>query len=71
MSRWFFNRSVSELKKADRVIGVSRCTCDRILALGVAPDKVAIIYNGVEHERFFPGPANGAFQPGTVYEANG
>ena len=62
VSSWFFNRSVSELKKADRVIGVSRCTCDRILALGVAPDKVALIYNGVEHERFLPGPADEALQ---------
>ncbi len=60
VSRWFFNRSVSQLKKADRVIAVSCFTYDLIMALGVSPDKVALIYNGVEHERFFPGPADQA-----------
>ena len=58
VSSWFFNRSVSQLKKADRIIAVSRFTYDLIVALGVSPDKVALIYNGVEHERFFPGPAD-------------
>ena len=62
ISQWFYRRSISALKAADAVVAVSRWTAQRILELGIEPDKLRLIYNGVDHKRFFPGPADEAIK---------
>jgi phosphatidylinositol alpha-1,6-mannosyltransferase len=62
ISRRLFNQSIAALKKADAVVTVSAWTSRRILELGIAPEKVKVIYNGVDHKKFFPGPVDEAIQ---------
>jgi phosphatidylinositol alpha-1,6-mannosyltransferase len=60
--RWFYNRSIAALKQADAVVAVSQWTGRRVLESGIASEKLKIIYNGVDHNRFFPGDADGSIQ---------
>jgi phosphatidylinositol alpha-1,6-mannosyltransferase len=62
IARWFTRRARAALKRADVVVTVSRWTQQRVLAAGVAPEKVKVVYNGLDHSRFFPGPADDALR---------
>ncbi|MCW3476908.1 glycosyltransferase family 4 protein [Limobrevibacterium gyesilva] len=42
------------LARADGLIGVSSALCDRMIALGAAPDKVTTLRNGVDTSTFRP-----------------
>lgn len=42
------------LAAAAHLIGVSQALCDRMVALGAAPDKVTALRNGVDTHRFHP-----------------
>ena len=42
------------LKQADKIITVSNATKDYVLSLGAKADKVKVMYNGVDLERFRP-----------------
>jgi glycosyltransferase involved in cell wall biosynthesis len=55
LNRGFLKRLTSlVLQQADRVIAVSEDLRKKALTLGAAPDKVRVIYHGVDPERFFP-----------------
>lgn len=58
VTRWFYKRSVAALRKADTVVSVSSWTNRQILALGIAPEKAKVNYNGLDHERFSLGPVD-------------
>jgi glycosyltransferase involved in cell wall biosynthesis len=53
MVRWATHRSVC-------VVAVSRALRDRLLTLGAAPEKVVVLPNGVDAERFAPRDRNDA-----------
>ncbi|MFO0613616.1 MAG: glycosyltransferase [Polyangiaceae bacterium] len=56
-----YERSVVEgLRAADRVVAVSRFSRGLAVARGVARDRIAVIENGVDVERFHPGPRDEA-----------
>ncbi|MBU6247808.1 MAG: glycosyltransferase family 4 protein [Xanthomonadaceae bacterium] len=40
---------------ARAVVAVSRALADKVVALGVEPARVHVVYNGVDHARFSPG----------------
>ena len=42
------------LPKAERVVAVSRALADEVIALGVAPERVRVVMNGVDAELFTP-----------------
>ena len=42
------------LTRAERVVAVSRALGDEVIAMGVAPDRVTIVMNGVDAELFQP-----------------
>ena len=44
------------LKEADKIIAVSNATKNYVLSLGADPEKVRVIHNGVDLERFQPLP---------------
>jgi glycosyltransferase involved in cell wall biosynthesis len=45
------------LRASDRVIAISRFTADQVSrSLGIAAEKIAIVHNAVDVERFTPGP---------------
>jgi glycosyltransferase involved in cell wall biosynthesis len=44
------------IKKADKIIAVSKATRNYVLKLGADPKKLQLIYNGVDTERFKPLP---------------
>ena len=44
------------LRAADGVVAVSRDLADRVIDDGVEPDRVRVIYDGVDPARFHPGP---------------
>jgi glycosyltransferase involved in cell wall biosynthesis len=44
------------LKEAQRIIVVSNATRNYVLSLGAEPEKVEVIHNGVDLERFKPAP---------------
>lgn len=50
----------SALRGAGAVVAVSRALAEKAVAIGAAPDRVHVIYNGVDSDRFFPGPRNEA-----------
>jgi phosphatidylinositol alpha-1,6-mannosyltransferase len=62
ISKRLYNRSIAAMKNADAVVTVSAWTARRVLELGVAQERVKVIYNGVDHKRFFPGPADKAIK---------
>lgn len=44
------------LRKANRVIAVCQALKDAMVLLGVAEEKIAVVPNGVDHNKFFPIP---------------
>ncbi len=42
------------------VVSVSRDLADKLIALGIPADKIQVIYNGVDSERFYPIPREDA-----------
>jgi glycosyltransferase involved in cell wall biosynthesis len=46
--------AVWALNRASAVVSVSRYLRDKLIAHGVAPEKIALIYNGIDSERFHP-----------------
>ena len=51
------NRRAQYLHAADKVVAVSSFTCDALTHLmGMRPEKIALIHNGVDTDRFTPGP---------------
>ncbi|MCJ7762574.1 glycosyltransferase family 4 protein [Candidatus Bathyarchaeota archaeon] len=42
------------LKEADKIIVVSKATMNYVLSLGADPEKIELLYNGVDLERFKP-----------------
>ncbi len=53
-------RTAEAVRRADAVIAVSQDLARRIAALGADPEKVSVIYDGVETETFRPGPRSEA-----------
>src|SRR5205823_1986824 len=51
------------LKRADHLIAVSAYTKQCIVEhLGIAPEKIAVVYNGIDHGRFRPLPVPAALR---------
>jgi glycosyltransferase involved in cell wall biosynthesis/peptidoglycan/xylan/chitin deacetylase (PgdA/CDA1 family) len=51
------NRRAQYLQAADKVVAVSSFTCDALThMMGMRPEKIALIHNGVDTVRFTPGP---------------
>jgi glycosyltransferase involved in cell wall biosynthesis len=51
----YYRLSVAGLKRADHLIAVSEYTKQCLVEhLGIAPDKISVVYNGIDHERFRP-----------------
>lgn len=48
------------LKAADGVFAVSRHLRERVISLGVTPERVHVIYRGVDRQRFAPGDPRAA-----------
>ncbi|HTE51910.1 MAG TPA: glycosyltransferase [Kofleriaceae bacterium] len=48
------------LPRADRVVAVSRPLADEAIGLGVAPERVRVVRNGVDGDRFAPGDRRAA-----------
>src|SRR5690606_429665 len=46
---------------ADHIVAVGRGYRDNLLSKGVPPEKVSVVYNGVDLETFKPGPKDAAF----------
>jgi teichuronic acid biosynthesis glycosyltransferase TuaC len=42
------------LPRAARIVAVSRALADKVTELGVAPERIALVSNGVDSERFTP-----------------
>lgn len=55
-TRGFLRRclTVYTLKQAGQVIAVTEDLKKKMIALGVGPDKIAVVYNGVDSHRFKP-----------------
>ncbi len=47
------------LQAADKIIVISNATKKYVLALGADPEKIQVIYNGVDLDRFKPDPSAG------------
>ena len=62
ISKRLYHRSIAAMKKADAVVTVSAWTARRVRELGIPQERVKVIYNGVDHSRFFPGPADEAIK---------
>jgi glycosyltransferase involved in cell wall biosynthesis len=49
--------AMAGLKRADHLIAVSHYAKQCVVEhLGIAPEKIAVVYNGIDHERFRPLP---------------
>jgi glycosyltransferase involved in cell wall biosynthesis len=62
-TRMFYGRVVARrlARRQEAVIAVSQNTADDLAAcFGLAPDRVTVIHNGVDHDRFQPGPKDHA-----------
>ncbi|MFA5205795.1 MAG: glycosyltransferase family 1 protein [Lentisphaeria bacterium] len=58
-ARMFYNRRIvpALIRRADRVIAVSRCTRDDLRRFtGYPEDRLSVIYSGIDHARFRPVP---------------
>jgi glycosyltransferase involved in cell wall biosynthesis len=49
------NGTTDALRRADRVVAVSRDLAAKVAKLGAAADRVHLVYNGVDADRFRPG----------------
>ncbi|VTR93663.1 Glycosyl transferase group 1 OS=Isosphaera pallida (strain ATCC 43644 / DSM 9630 / IS1B) GN=Isop_3198 PE=4 SV=1: Glyco_trans_4_4: Glycos_transf_1 [Gemmata massiliana] len=47
--------TIEALQQADRVVAVSRDLATKVLELGATPERIHLIYNGVDQRIFFPG----------------
>lgn len=55
------NRRKDYLQTADKIVAVSSFTCDALTSMmGVKPESIVLIQNGVDTARFTPGPRNPA-----------
>jgi glycosyltransferase involved in cell wall biosynthesis len=52
--------TVEALRQADGIIAVSHDLRERVVALGAGPDRVRVIYDGIDSELFHPGPRDAA-----------
>jgi glycosyltransferase involved in cell wall biosynthesis/peptidoglycan/xylan/chitin deacetylase (PgdA/CDA1 family) len=53
------NKRKDYLQAADKIVAVSSFTCDALTSLmDVKPESIVLIQNGVDTERFTPGPVN-------------
>ena len=52
--------TVEALRQADGIVAVSRDLKERVVALGVDPGRVRVVYDGIDTERFHPGPREAA-----------
>ena len=52
-------QAIDDLSRLDRLIAVSHATRQFHLAQGLAADKITVIYNGVDLDRFRPRPRSG------------
>ena len=51
----YYRLPMAGLKRADHLIAVSEYTKQCLVEhLGIAPDKISVVYNGIDHERFRP-----------------
>jgi len=57
-------RTAQTLQQADAVIAVSKYLANQCVALGVNPNKVNVVYNGLDRTLFFP-QAHFSSKPGT------
>ncbi len=57
-SRWYGPLLRASFKGADRVFPVSAFTADRVAALGISRERLTVIGNGVDPDRYRPGPRN-------------
>jgi glycosyltransferase involved in cell wall biosynthesis len=53
-------RTIEGLRQADGVVAVSQDLADRVIGLGADPERVRVVYDGVDTELFHPGPADEA-----------
>src|ERR1041385_6433028 len=57
--RMFYGRVIAArlARRLDEVIAISRNTLNDIVRFFKLPlERITLVYNGIEHERFFPGP---------------
>jgi glycosyltransferase involved in cell wall biosynthesis len=52
--------TVEALRQADGIVAVSQDLEERVVALGADPDRVRVIYDGIDAELFHPGPRDAA-----------
>jgi glycosyltransferase involved in cell wall biosynthesis len=57
---WRRARVVEALRGADAIVPVCRALGDRAIELGADPDKVQVVYEGIDLDRFRPGDRAGA-----------
>lgn len=50
-------RTVEALCHADGIVAVSRDLAAKAVAYGVAPPRIRVVYDGIDHDRFYPGNA--------------
>lgn len=55
-SRLYGRKSIEALRKAEAVIAVSSFTRDELIHRKVRPDRIHVVTNGVDLDRFTPGP---------------
>jgi glycosyltransferase involved in cell wall biosynthesis len=55
-----YRRTVEALQRADCVIAVSRQLAGEVMALGIDPAKVSVVYNGIDRSLFFPADSDAA-----------
>ncbi len=47
--------TIETLREADRIVAVSRQLADEVVELGADPERVHVVYNGVDQDLFCPG----------------
>ena len=53
--RFYFNLDYKGIKKAKRIIAISQTTKNDLMRyLGVAEEKISVVYNGIDHKLFQP-----------------
>lgn len=54
--------TVEALRSADGIVAVSQNLADRMMGLGTNPERIRVVYNGLERQLFHPGPKADARQ---------
>jgi glycosyltransferase involved in cell wall biosynthesis len=52
--------TVEALRQAEGIVAVSHDLKERVVALGADPDRVRVVYDGIDSELFHPGPRDAA-----------